>query len=97
MALSIASVGFIYMNTLEYKPMLHWRLLYIDSFLLATLCGAAAHIFGVHLYAWMKEKNGGHAHFPFEKALVPILCDILVCYVFWGTSLCECKEILILK
>ncbi|MBO7484175.1 MAG: hypothetical protein J6T55_03545 [Alphaproteobacteria bacterium] len=97
MLLSLASVGFIYVNTLEYKPMLHWHLLYIDSFLLATLCGALAHIGGVHLYAWMKEKNGGHAHFPFEKVLVPILCDALVCYIFWGTSLCDCQEVFILN
>lgn len=97
MTLSIASVGFIYINTLEYKPMLHWHLLYIDSFLLACLCGAAAHIGGVHLYAWMKKKNGGHAHFPFEKVVVPILCDILVCYLFWGTSLCDCQEVVILN
>ena len=97
MALSIASVGFVYVNTLEYKPMLHWHLLYIDSFLLATLCGAAAHIGGVHLYAWMKEKNGGYAHFPFEKVLVPILCDALVCYLFWGTNLCDCQEVFILN
>ena len=97
MFLSISSVGFIYMNTLEYKPMLHWKLLYIDSFLLAALCGALAHIGGVHLYAWMKERNGGHAHFPFEKVLVPILCDIFVCYLFWGTSLCDCQEVFILN
>ena len=97
MLLSLSSVGFIYMNTLEYKPMLHWHLLYIDSFLLATLCGALAHITGVHLYAWMKKRNGGHAHFPFEKVLVPILCDIFVCYLFWGTNLCDCQEVVILN
>ena len=97
MLFAISLVGFVYLKDLTYEPRLVWNFIFIDSFLLATLCGAAAHIFGVHLYAWMKEKNGGHAHFPFEKALVPILCDILVCYVFWGTSLCECKEILILK
>ncbi|MGN0919297.1 MAG: hypothetical protein ACI4OR_00850 [Alphaproteobacteria bacterium] len=97
MLVSIASIGFIYINTLEYKPMLHWNLLYIDSFLLACLCGAAAHIAGVHLYAWMKEKNGGHAHFPFEKVLVPILCDLFMCYLFWGTSLCNCREVFILN
>ena len=96
MALSLSTVGFVYAKTLTYKPMLHWHLLYIDSFLLATLCGAAAHICGVHLYAWLKKNNGGHAHFPFEKVVIPVLLDILVCWVFWGTELCACKEIMIL-
>lgn len=95
MLFAISLVGFVYLKDLEYKPMLHWNFIYIDSFLLATFCGAAAHIMGVHLYDWLKKQNGGHAHFPFEKVVVPILCDLLVCYVFWGTSLCECKEILI--
>ena len=97
MLFAISLVGFVYLKDLEYKPRLVWNFIYIDSFLLATLCGVFAHIFGVHLYEWIKKKNGGHAHFPFEKVVVPILCDILVCYVFWGTSLCECKEVLILK
>ena len=97
MAFAISLVGFVYLKDLTYQPMLHWHLLYIDSFLLATLCGAAAHICGVHLYAWMKEKNGGHAHFPFEKVVVPLLCDALMCYVFWGTNLCNCHEIVVLN
>ena len=97
MLLSVGSIGFVYMGTLEYKPGLHWNLLYIDSFLLAALCGACAHILGVNLYAFLKEKNGGHAHFPFEKVVIPILFDAIVCWIFWNTSLCDCQEILILK
>ena len=97
MLFAISLVGFVYLKDLTYQPMLHWHLLYIDSFLLATLCGATAHIFGVHLYAWMKEKNGGHAHFPFEKVVVPIVCDAFVCYIFWGTNLCNCYEIVVLN
>ena len=97
MLFAISLVGFVYLKDLEYKPRLVWNFIYIDSFLFATLCGAVAHIAGVHLYAWMKAKNGGHAHFPFEKVVVPIVCDALMCYIFWGTSLCECKEVLILN
>jgi hypothetical protein len=97
MALSVGSIGFVYINTLQYNPGLHWNLLYIDSFLLAALCGAGAHILGVHIYAWLKAQNGGHAHFPFEKVLIPILLDAAVCWVFWQTNLCDCQEILILK
>ncbi len=94
---AVSLVGLMYVNRLTYKPALHWNLLYIDSFLLATLCGAAAHIFGVHLYTWMKMKNGGHAHFPFEKVVIPLLVDAIVVWLFWGTSLCECQEVLILN
>lgn len=97
MLIAISSIGFVYLKDLEYKPRLHWNFIYVDSFLMAAICGAVAHISGVHLYAWLKEKNGGHAHFPFEKVVVPLLLDALVCCIFWGGSLCECKEVLILN
>lgn len=97
MALSLSTVGFVYLNTLTYKPMLHWNLFYIDSFLWATIWGAIAHISGVHLYGWLKEKNGGHAHFPFEKVVIPVVLDLFVCWIFGGTNLCECKEVFILN
>ena len=64
---------------------------------MAAICGATAHILGVNLYAWMKAKNGGHAHFPFEKVLVPLVLDGIVLFLFWGTDLCECQEIMILN
>lgn len=97
MAIALGSICFIYLGQLEYKPALHWKLLYIDSFLLAAICGATVHILGVNLYAWMKEKNGGHAHFPFEKVLVPLVLDGIILFLFWGTDLCECQEIMILN
>ena len=97
MAIALISIGFVYAGHLEYKSALHWKLLYIDSFLLAAICGAAAHIFGVNLYAWMKAHNGGHAHFPFEKVVIPLILDGLVLFLFWGTDLCECQEIMILN
>ena len=97
MAVALGSICFIYLGQLEYKPALHWKLLYIDSFLLAAICGATAHILGVNLYTWMKAKNGGHAHFPFEKVLVPLVLDGFVLFLFWGTDLCECQEIMILN
>ena len=84
MLVALASIGLIYVNRLEYKPALHWNLLYIDSFLLAAFCGAASHILGVHLYSWLKKKNGGHAHFPFEKVLVPLALDAFVVWIFWN-------------
>lgn len=97
MAVAVGSVGLMYINRLVYTPALHWHLLYIDSFLLAVLCGATTHIAGVHLYGGLKARNGGHAHFPFEKVVVPLVLDALVVWIFWGTSLCECHEVLILN
>lgn len=82
MSLSIASVGFVYMGDLHYNPQLFFGFLYIDTFLFATLCGAIAFIGAMNFYGWMKARNGGHAHFPFEKVVVPVLIVFLLSLLF---------------
>ena len=82
MALSIASVGFVYLGDLYYDPMVFLGFLYIDSFLFATLCGAFGFIGAMHLYEWMKARHGGHAHFPFEKVAIPVLTVFIISLLF---------------
>jgi hypothetical protein len=31
----------------------------------------------------MKKKNGGHAHFPMEKVIIPIVALIIVSGIFY--------------
>lgn len=71
MGLNLAMIGFIYLGSLVYTPRII-GFLYIDSFLLAGLCGAVIYIFSQKLYQFLKIKNGGHAHFPFEKVALPV-------------------------
>lgn len=91
MTVSVAMIGFMYITDLTYTPMII-GFLYIDSFLFATLIGAITLILSMHLYAWMKEKNGGHAHFPFEKVVVPVLCVLIVSLAFHYLDICNCGE-----
>lgn len=71
MLLSIASVGVVYLKTLVYQPQ-PILFLYLDPFLFSVLLGATA-LFGSNkLYQWMKQRHGGHAHFPFEKVVLPV-------------------------
>ena len=82
MILSLASVGFVYMGDLAYNPILFLGFLYIDSFLFATLVGAIGFIGAMNFYEWMKAHNGGHAHFPFEKVVVPVLSVFILSLLF---------------
>ena len=91
MGLSIASVGFIYLETLTYSPLII-GFLYIDSFLLASLVGAFTFILAMRFYEWLKYKNSGHAHFPFEKVVLPVVSVLLVSYVFHLTNVCQCTS-----
>lgn len=68
----IASSGFVYLGLLPYTPKII-GFLYIDTFLLSALIGAFLYIASQKLYQYMKNKNGGHAHFPFEKAVFPVV------------------------
>lgn len=43
-----------------------------DKLLLGIIEGTAVFFFGAKLYEFLKERNGGRAHFPYEKVVLPI-------------------------
>lgn len=66
--LSFSMIGGLYINQLVYRPCV-W---FVDGFLFWAIIGGAIYILSQRFYEWMKRKNGGHAHFPFEKVVLPI-------------------------
>lgn len=91
MAVSLSLVGFVYVKDLTYTPDVI-GIFYMDSFLFTTLLGAAVLIFSMHFYAWMKAKNGGHAHFPFEKVVVPIVLVLATSVLIAYYPICNCAR-----
>ncbi|MCM1294472.1 MAG: hypothetical protein NC311_02840 [Muribaculaceae bacterium] len=73
LALSVASIGFIYMGITPYNPCTYFGILKIDPVLFGAIIGATLFIVTEKLYDFMKAKNNGHAHFPFEKVVLPIV------------------------
>jgi len=55
----------------------------IDKFLLGIIVGTIAFYLGARWYIKIKRKNGGHAHFPFQKVVVPLSFLVLATVVFW--------------
>ncbi len=90
MAASIGSIGFMYLGQLAYNPIII-GFLYIDSFLFSNIVGALTFIAGIHFYEWMKKKNNNHAHFPFEKVVVPVLFVGIISALFYFYPLCDCN------
>ncbi|MBQ8751452.1 MAG: hypothetical protein IJZ30_07445 [Alphaproteobacteria bacterium] len=86
--LSVLMILFVYMlPELPYTPkaiLVFW----IDPFLFATIVGALVLHYSSEFYQWMKRKNGGHAHFPFEKVVVPVVSLCLVAKWFSYIALC---------
>lgn len=87
LTLSVAMILFMYISQLVYTPkaiLIFW----IDPFLFATISGALVLHYSSEFYQWMKRKNGGHAHFPFEKVFVPIAALALTSWLFATLELC---------
>jgi hypothetical protein len=61
----------------------------MDPFLFCTICGALILIYSSVFYQWMKAKNGGHAHFPFEKVVLPIAALTIAGYVADYLQICQ--------
>lgn len=55
----------------------------LDKLILGLIVGSLIFIFSVGFYQWLKEKNGGRAHFPFEKIAIPVLSLGLTSLVFF--------------
>ena len=72
MAFSFSLVGGIYIKDLIYTPQVIAFIFYLDPFLFCATIGALIYIFSQKFYAFLKQKNGGHAHFPFEKVALPL-------------------------
>ena len=72
MAISVGSIGFMYISEIPYSPKVIWYVFYLDPLLFSTILGALTFIYVSKFYQWMKARNGGHAHFPFEKVVLPV-------------------------
>lgn len=55
----------------------------IDKFIVGATVGSIVFILAIMLYSWLKKKNGGHAHFPMEKVVIPIVSLLIVSGVFY--------------
>lgn len=88
MILSLSMIAGVYIKDLTYtpKPIL---IFYLDPFLFCAICGALILIYSSVFYQWMKAKNGGHAHFPFEKVVLPIVALTIAGYAANYLQICQ--------
>ena len=86
--LSVAMIGFMYISKLSYNPE-PILIFFVDPFLFSVILGAVTLILANRFYQWMKAKNGGHAHFPFEKVAVPVVALALLSLCFYFYPLCQ--------
>ncbi len=83
--ISVAMIGFIYLGQVPYSPVWICGVLHIDPVLFGAILGMILFILTEKLYDWMKAKNGGRAHFPFEKVVLPV---VVLALISWWLSAC---------
>ena len=88
MLLSLSLIGGVYIKDLAYTPR-PIAVFYLDPFLFCALAGFLILIYSSVFYQWMKAKNGGHAHFPFEKVVLPIAMLALASYAVDYYNFCQ--------
>jgi len=81
--LSVAMIGFAYLGDINYTPEWILGFIYLDPILFGAIVGMIVFILTEKLYEWMKRKNGGHAHFPFERVVLPVVALALFSLLFW--------------
>ncbi len=82
---SVAMIGFAYLGDINYTPEWILGFIYLDPILFGAIVGMIVFILTEKLYEWMKRKNGGHAHFPFERVVLPVVALALVSWLMYVT------------
>ncbi|MCQ2741117.1 MAG: hypothetical protein MJ210_03255 [Alphaproteobacteria bacterium] len=90
MLISVGSIGFMYFE-MPYRPQII-GIFYMDPLLFSTLLGSLTFIYVSKFYQWMKARNGGHAHFPFEKVVLPVVALAGLSVYFNYYPLTKAKE-----
>ena len=78
MLLSLSMIGFIYIKETVYTPQVILYIFWLDPILFSTILGFLLFIYSQKFYQYMKKNNGGHAHFPFEKVVLPLAILIFI-------------------
>jgi hypothetical protein len=55
----------------------------LDKLLFGIITGSIAFWCGANWYFYLKEKNNGHAYFPFQKVAMPIAPLIILSLIFY--------------
>jgi len=55
----------------------------VDKVLLGSAIGAVVFMTMARAYEVLKKRNGGHAHFPYQKVAMPIVPIALLSFVFY--------------
>jgi hypothetical protein len=62
----------------------HKHLLWMmDRLLVGITLGSLVFFGGAALYQYLKKKNNGHAHFPFEKVVMPVAPLLILSAIFY--------------
>jgi hypothetical protein len=54
-----------------------------DKLLLGIIEGTAAFFFAVKFYEFLKQRNEGRAHFPYEKVVFPVAAILILTTIFY--------------
>ncbi len=55
----------------------------LDKLLFGIIAGSIAFWCGASWYFYLKEKNGGHAYFPFQKVVMPVSPLIILSLIYY--------------
>jgi len=55
----------------------------VDKLLFGIIVGSIGFWWGASWYFYLKEKNNGHAYFPFQKVVMPIAPLIILSIIFY--------------
>ncbi len=73
----------LYFMDLLANPMNAVYLNWVDKLLIGIVVGSIGFWIGAKSYNIIKEKNNGHAYFPFQKVVMPVSFLLVISFIFY--------------
>ena len=77
------TIGSLFYAKIVGDPLAFLCSCFKDKLIIGVVAGTFAFYFGATLYDHLKAKNGGRAHFPFEKVAMPIAPLVILSIIFY--------------
>lgn len=73
----------LYYKRILSQPLTEIGTCLFDKLMIGIITGSVAFCWGVSLYEYLKEKNNGHAYFPYQKVVMPVLSLVILSIIFY--------------
>jgi hypothetical protein len=73
----------LYYKRILSQPLTEIGTCLFDKLMIGIIAGSIGFYWGTNLYEYLKERNNGHAYFPYQKVVMPVSSLLILTIIFY--------------